>query len=306
MNPRSNASNPVVAAARARARALEAETLEEQLAIVRIAAPSGCESERADYLARRFQEVGLAEVSLDEVGKVRGRLASDPGGFPPVVVAAHLDTIFPAGTELAPRRCGGRIHAPGVTDNARGLAALITVARVLTELQPTTERPLWFVATVGEQGTGDLRGVKHLFRDGSRFASASAFIALDGCGVRRIVHRAIGSRRLRLSISGSGGHSWADWGAPNPLTALGGAIAAIARIELPCDPRTTLTVARAAGGASINAIPANAWLELDIRSEATASLAEVERRCVEAAAAALHGVERAVCLVLHACRLRAG
>lgn len=250
--------------------------LEEQLRIVQIPAPSLDEGERAGYLQRRFAEIGLADAARDEVGNVLARLpaASDPDAAP-ILLAAHLDTIFPRDTPLEPRLEGERIHAPGIADNARGLTAMLALARALVESGLNPARPIWFAATVGEEGNGDLRGVKHIFRRNSQFTAAAGFVSLDGTGLRRIVNRAIGARRLRVSAYGPGGHSWADWGTVNPIHALGGAIAALSDVVPQRHPRTTLTVARVGGGTNINAIPADAWLEVDLRSEDPEPLARL-------------------------------
>ncbi|MDB4948496.1 MAG: Acetylornithine deacetylase/Succinyl-diaminopimelate desuccinylase [Gemmatimonadetes bacterium] len=263
---------------RAQVHATDAQTLAEQLALVRIPAPTFHEGERARHVAERFRALGLHDVRTDEAGNVLARLPGSPaapGGQ--VVVSAHLDTVFPAGTDVEPRHAGTRIHAPGITDNCRGLAGMLALARVLASEGVRTERPLVFAATVGEEGAGDLRGVKHLFREGGELRRAGAFVALDGSGVRRIVHRAIGSRRLRVEVAGPGGHSWADRGTPNPVGALGRAVAAVAGMGLPSPARSSVTVARIAGGTSINAIPDAAWMEVDLRSEVPDALAEIER-----------------------------
>ncbi|HET8655943.1 MAG TPA: M20/M25/M40 family metallo-hydrolase [Longimicrobiaceae bacterium] len=282
-------AHPRVVAARARARALDAETLHEQLAVVRIPAPPLQEADRARFVEARFREHELADVGTDAVGNVRARLpgCAEPDAAP-VIVSAHLDTVFPAGTDLTPRHEGARLYAPGITDNARGVAALLTVARVLRESGIRTARPLWFVATVGEEGIGDLRGVKHLFREEGRFRGAAAFIALDGSGLRRIVHRAIGSRRLRATVRGPGGHSWSDWGAPNPVHALGSAIVRLTELPSVGDG-VTLTVARIGGGTGVNTIPAEAWMEIDVRGER----ADVLQRTNDAARAVLRAAVRA-------------
>jgi acetylornithine deacetylase/succinyl-diaminopimelate desuccinylase-like protein len=287
MHPDRLSQQPAVQAARARLAASGPAVLEEQLRIVRIPAPSLDETERGAYLERRFREIGLREVARDEVGNVLGLLprpaASDAA---PVLVAAHLDTVFSRGTGLEPRVEGERIYAPGIADNARGLAATLAIARVVVEAGVSTGRPVWFVGTVGEEGNGDLRGVKHLFREASPFAKVAAFLSIDGTGLRRVVHRAIGARRVRISMAGPGGHSWADWGAANAIHALGAAIARMSELVIPSDPRTTLTVARVGGGTSINSIPADAWLEVDLRSEdpqALATLGEAVEREVRAA-----------------------
>lgn len=252
------------------------QTLAEQLELVRIPAPPFAEEARGAHVLSRFAALGLADARRDELGNVLGTWS--PGGAEgaPVVVAAHLDTVFPAGTAVEPRTSGKRIHAPGITDNCRGLAGMLAVARVLGASELRAPRPVLFAATVGEEGIGDLRGVKHLFREGSPLRGAAAFVALDGSGLRRIVHRAIGSRRLRIEISGPGGHSWSDRGVPNPVAALGAAIAGIGGLALPHPDRSALTVARVGGGTSVNAIPEAAWMELDLRSEVPGVLGRME------------------------------
>ncbi len=263
-----------VQAARKTLRGTDQQTIADMLALVAIPAPPFGEAARGEWVADKLRSYDL-NVLIDEVGNV----VAEPAGAATdtaVIVAAHLDTIFPPETEIRVRRHGTRISAPGIADNCRGLASMLALARVLQQSDLRTALPITFVATVGEEGVGDLRGVKHLFRPGSRFRNAHAFISLDGTGQRRIVYRAIGSRRLRASITGAGGHSWADWGLANPAHALGLAIAAIAQHEVPRQPRTAVTIGRIGGGTSVNAIPSEAWLEVDIRSEAAGPLAEME------------------------------
>jgi tripeptide aminopeptidase len=292
MDLRALLAQPAVQRARARIGELEEETLAEQLRIVVIPAPSLAEAARAEHVRQRFVSLGLQDAHIDEAGNAIARLPSTDTDTPAVVVSAHLDTVFPAGTDLTPRHAGNRVFAPGITDNARGVAAMLTVARVLAHSGVRTIRPVWVVGTVGEEGNGDLRGTKHLFRTGGPLARPAAFIALDGSGIRRIVHRAIGARRLRMVIEGPGGHSWSDWGTANPLHVLGRVIEGMLRIPLSQQPVTTLTVARAGGGSSVNAIPAAAWLELDLRSEAQGMIAEAESACRRIAAEALEAANR--------------
>jgi len=277
-------SDKRVTALRKRLRALDATTLEDMLAIVAIPAPPFGEAARGKFVAQLFEQIGL-HINVDEIGNVIAS-GSDGGAAAPVIVAAHLDTVFPAETEISVRRNSGRVHAPGIADNSRGLAAMIAIARALQQQALQTAHPITFVATVGEEGVGDLRGVKHLFRPGSPFRNALAFISLDGTGRRRIVYRAIGSRRLRVTMTGPGGHSWADYGLVNPVHAMGLAIGGIGQIEIPRQPRSALTVGRVGGGTSVNAVPEEAWCEIDVRSEAANVLSEVEsevRRTIEAA-----------------------
>jgi len=268
--------DPRVRPLRSLARETDGQTLAEQLELVSIPAPPFAEEARGARVLERFRELGLADPHRDAEGNV---LASIPGtetGGGAVVVAAHLDTVFAAGTALEPRRENGRIYVPGITDNARGLAGMLAVARLLAGSGVRPRRTVVFAGTVGEEGAGDLRGVKHLFRDGGELRGAGAFVALDGSGLRRIVHRAIGSRRLRVELSGPGGHSWADRGAASPVLALAAAVARIAALPLPEPGRTALTVARIGGGTSINAIPDGAWMELDLRSDAPGVLSRLE------------------------------
>jgi acetylornithine deacetylase/succinyl-diaminopimelate desuccinylase-like protein len=272
------AAAPAVSRARALIREQDAQTVQDMLDIVRIPAPPFAEAERGLWLAERMRALGLHQVDMDEAGNVLAHLpgSSASAGESPIILSAHLDTIFPAETRIDVRNEGGRVAAPGIADNTRGLAALLAIARALLAAQPSTIHPIVFVATVGEEGVGDLRGVKHLMRPGSPWRSAAGFITVDGTGLRRIVHRAIGSRRFAVTITGAGGHSWADFGMANPIHALGLAIGELAALELSRQPRVALTVGRAGGGTSVNAIPADAWMEIDLRSEAGRTLLDTE------------------------------
>jgi tripeptide aminopeptidase len=254
----------------------DAETVAEQLALVAIPAPPLGEAMRAAYLVGRFRSIGLEAVREDGAGNVLGEWGCGDGEPPSVVLAAHLDTVFPPGTDVEPRTDGRRIRAPGITDNCRGLAAMLAVARVLVGSGVRPRRGILFAGTVGEEGIGDLRGVKHLFGEGSPLRRASAFVALDGSGMRRIVHRGIGSRRLRVEVEGPGGHSWSDRGAPNPIVALGACVGALRDVRLPEPARSSLTVARIGGGSSVNAIPESAWIEVDTRSELPGAVVRME------------------------------
>lgn len=287
-------THPAVTRARALVHESDAETLREQVELVRVAAPSFAEEERGARVRARFAELGLAEVGSDGVGNVLASLPcpAEPGA-PPVVVSAHLDTVFPAETDLTPRHEGDRVYAPGITDNTRGLAAMLALARVLRQTGIRTRRPLLFAATVGEEGIGDLRGVKHLFREGSPLRGAAAFLSLDGSGTGRIVHRAIGSLRLRVTVRGPGGHSWADRGAPNPVLALSAAVVAIGRVQPPPAARSAATVARIGGGTSVNSIPEEAWAEIDLRSDAPQPLVRLEEEVRAAVRSAVDAENRA-------------
>lgn len=259
---------------------------------MRIPAPPFAEEARGEHVLDRFRALGLRDPARDEVGNVLATWVPTGAEGPPVVVAAHLDTVFPAGTEVQPKRRGKRIHAPGITDNCRGLAGMLAAARVLSESELRVRRPVLFAATVGEEGIGDLRGVKHLFRHGAPLRDASAFIALDGSGLRRIVHRGIGSLRLRVEIDGPGGHSWSDRGSPNPVAALAAAVAGMRALPLPHASLSALTPARIGGGSSVNAIPQDAWLELDMRSEAAGAREAMDGRVRALVASAVEAENR--------------
>jgi acetylornithine deacetylase/succinyl-diaminopimelate desuccinylase-like protein len=273
-----------LAAARARLAAHDDAIIRSQIAIAQIAAPTGEEQERGSWVARRYADVGLCDIHADDAGNVIGRR---PGArdLAPVVICAHLDTVFPRGTDLAVRRDGERLVGPGINDNGRGLAVMLALAGEIDGARLRTTHPVEFVATTGEEGLGDLRGAKHYFE--TRGRDASAMIALDGAGDERIIHRALGSRRFRISYAGPGGHSWAAFGVPNAVHAAAGAAARLAALPLPAVPRTTLSVGRIGGGLSVNSIPDFAWLEIDLRSTSENQLDEFERAIRRIATAAV-------------------
>jgi len=278
-----SSTHKLLAAAHARLAARDDAILRAQIAIAQIAAPTGEEHERGGWVARRFRDCGLTEIETDDVGNV---VARRPGtdDLPPVVICAHLDTVFPRGTDLSIRRDGDRLIGPGINDNGRGLAVMLALAGEIDGARLASRHPVEFVATTGEEGIGDLRGAKHYFANRGR--GAHAMIALDGAGDERIIHRALGSRRFRVSYSGPGGHSWAAFGVANAVHAAAGAAARLAALALPPIPRTTLSVGRIGGGLSVNSIPDSAWLEIDLRSTSAAQLDELERTIHRVAQAA--------------------
>jgi acetylornithine deacetylase/succinyl-diaminopimelate desuccinylase-like protein len=271
----------------------DARVLAEQRELTEIPAPPFGEAPRARRMAELYRDAGLERVEIDDEGNVLGWLLprADPGTprdraasrtgsgerRAPLIVSAHLDTVFPEGTDVRVREKGDRLVGPGISDDGRGLAALLGLARVLALGSVRLRRPLLFAATVGEEGAGDLRGVRHLFREGALAREARGFISLDGAGINRIVTSGLGSRRFRIVVSGPGGHSWVNWGTANPIHALGEAVARWTRIPLSDDPPATLTVARWGGGTSINAIPQEAWVELELRCLSEEILARLER-----------------------------
>ena len=275
------------ALARARAAILQRDeaTIETQIAVSEIAAPTGEEGERGAWVASRFHAIGLTNVSTDAAGNVLGTRAGTEQGAP-VVICAHLDTVFPRSVSLRVQHEGPRLIGPGIGDNGRGLAAMLTLAEVLDGSTLRTRAPVVFAATVGEEGSGDLRGAKELFAN--TLSHAATAIALDGAGDERIVHRALGSRRFRIHFRGAGGHSWTAFGVPNAVHAASITGALLARTALPTLPRTTLSVGRIGGGISVNAIPDDAWLEIDLRSTSETALRTFEGEIRAAATSALH------------------
>ena len=249
---------------------------DEHIRICSIPATPFAEQERAEYLAERFRQLGLHDVSIDEEGNCIG-LFKGSSPAPLVVVSAHLDTVFPPGTDFSVRREGNRLLAPGIADDGCGLVALIAIVQALRSAQIQIAGSLLFVGTVGEEGEGNLRGVRHLLTRGYwSKRKIDAFLSFDGPGVDRITNRALGSRRYRVELIGPGGHSWGDFGLPNPVHALGRAISGLAAYPVPKDPRTTFNVGSIEGGTSINAIPARAAMEVDLRSAAEAQLRRLD------------------------------
>ncbi|MDF1501441.1 M20/M25/M40 family metallo-hydrolase [Roseisolibacter sp. H3M3-2] len=279
-------THDALARARARLVARDAETVRDQVTLAEIPSPTGEEGERGAWVARRFAALGLRDVRVDAAGNVIGRRdgESRDDRAPRVAVCAHLDTVFPRDTPLRVRHDGRRLVGPGIGDNGRGLAAMLALAEVLDGDHVRTRHAIEFVATTGEEGLGDLRGAKRYFADAPAVRAA---VALDGAGDERIVHRAVGSRRFRATFAGPGGHSWAAFGVPNAVHAAARAAAAIAALPLDDAPRVTVSVGRIGGGICVNAIPADGWLEVDLRSTFTRMLDRYEqsiRRAVHAAA----------------------
>ncbi|MEX2530724.1 MAG: M20/M25/M40 family metallo-hydrolase [Gemmatimonadota bacterium] len=282
---------------------LEPRTMDDLIALTEISAPPFMEDERAEEFVRLLEEAGAREVHRDGEGNV---IAVRPGveGDRVVVVSAHLDTVFPEGTDVTVQFRGDTLFAPGVGDDARGLAVLLALLRALEEAALETRADLWFVGTVGEEGLGDLRGVKHLFREGG--PPIDAFISIDGDGDETVIHQALGSRRYRATVVGPGGHSWSDFGVANPAHALALALSRFdqeAAAFVADGPRTSYNVGRVGGGTSVNSVPFETWAEVDMRSVDPERLSAIDELFVEVLEAALseynaRGLDESVSLKL--------
>ncbi|MCR4340190.1 MAG: M20/M25/M40 family metallo-hydrolase [Gemmatimonadaceae bacterium] len=282
-------SDPRVRSALEKIRTDDSWLIEQQTSICEVEAPSFKEQRRAADFAARFRALGYANVRIDAEGNV---IAERPGdaGEPVVVLSAHLDTVFPEGTDVRVRRSGDTLRGPGIGDNCRGLAVLLGVARSLDHAQVRTTGTIIFVATVGEEGAGNLRGVRHLV-DVSLKDRIDYSISVDGAGLST-TSAAVGSNRYRVTYSGPGGHSYGAFGMPNPMHALGRAIALVSEIQVPTEPRTTFSVGVLRGGTSVNSISESASMDVDLRSESPAALAALDSAVMRAVASAL-GAERA-------------
>ncbi|WP_338426664.1 M20/M25/M40 family metallo-hydrolase [Sphingopyxis kveilinensis] len=264
----------------------------EVIALAEIPSPPFGEGARAAAYAEMMRLSGLTDVRLDGIGNVIGVRRGRDRSKPPLVIGAHLDTVFPEGTDVRVRREGTRLFAPGIGDDARGLATLLAFARAMEAARILPDRDIMFVGTVGEEGAGNLRGVRFLFENDPRARTAAGFIAVDLNGSDRIVTRHVGSRRYRIIFTGPGGHSFDKFGIVNPAVPLAKTIAGLYAIPVPDTPRTTYSASMIGGGTSINAIPARVHVDIDIRSLAPAEIERIDselRRIAEAATAAENG-----------------
>ena len=246
-------------------------TTEEQIRITEIAAPPFHEGARAAYMKKLLTTAGL-RVDMDATGNVIGEFA---GTSPDIVMlTAHMDTVFPAGTTVNVKREGNRLLAPGISDNGTGLAAMVVIARSFHEMKIRTKNTILFVADVGEEGEGNLRGMRALVDAYKKHLKY--VIAIDGSATEYITTAALASRRIEITLSGPGGHSWSDFGVPNPIHALGRGIARFVSARVPESPRTSFNVGEIEGGSSVNSIPSRAQMKVDLRSESEAELAKLE------------------------------
>lgn len=284
-DPAALAQSPQMRKALDFAKQIEPQIIAEQRRVCEIAAPTFQEEKRGLEFKRIFESLGLKNVRIDGAGNV---IAERPGksAKPNLVVAAHLDTVFPEFVGLKTSMEGSVIKGPGIGDDCRGLAVLISMIRSLNEARIETQGTLTFVANVGEEGLGDLKGVKHLFNESLK-GKIDAFISIDGTGLR-ITRIGVGSYRYRLAYKGKGGHSFGAFGNANPVHAMGRAIAKIADIQVPDHPKTTFNVGRIGGGTSVNSIAFESWAEVDMRSSDPRSLTSVDEKFKSAAQQALN------------------
>ena len=253
--------------------------------IQQIPAPTFEEGNRAEFICTRFANEALTDVSVDEVGNVFGCLKTG-NKRKPLVISAHLDTVFPREINLAVRREGGKIYGPGIGDNSLGVAALVGLNWMLRERNVHAGGDIWFVANVCEEGLGDLRGMKAVV---DRFgARVQAYLVLEGLALGHVYHRAVGVKRYRVTARTSGGHSWSDYGKPSAVHELSKLVVQLAALELPKEPRTTMNVGKISGGTSVNVIASEATLDLDLRSEQRESLASL----VSAAERLIHSANK--------------
>ena len=256
-------------------RAAEPQTIETQVRLCEVPSPPFKEAKRAELYAQMFRTAGLQNVRIDKEGNVLGeRPGAQPR--PHLVFTAHLDTVFPEGTDVRVKRDGAILRGPGIGDDCRGLAVLLAVVNAMNQANVQTQGSITFVGTVGEEGLGDLRGVKYLFNEGMK-GQIDRFVSIDGTGLG-ITHIAVGSLRYRVTFKGPGGHSYGAFGLSNPMHALGRAVATISQFEVPLDPKTTFNVGRIGGGTSVNAIPFDAWMEVDMRSASPSALEALDAK----------------------------
>lgn len=267
--------DPAVEKALAWAEGHAGQFAEEAVRICEIPAPTFEEGERAKYVRNRFEALGLKDVTIDAAGNARGRRPGTGGG-PGLAMAAHLDTVFPKGTDVRVKRQGSRLAAPGIGDNSVAIAALLGMIEALNVAGVRTRGDLYLASNTGEEGLGDLKGMKAFMADVKHKVAAG--IAVEGMKVNRLIHVAVGSRRYKVTFTARGGHSWGHFGSPSAIHILGRAIAEISRLEVPKEPKTSYNVGVIHGGTTVNTIAAEADMLVDMRSVDTGSLASLETR----------------------------
>ena len=263
------------------------------ITLTEIPAPSFKEDKKGAAFMQMLREAGLADVERDPEGNILG-VRRGTGGGPLTAIAAHLDTVFPEGTDVHVKRQGSRLSAPGVGDNTRSLAVLLAMIRAMDVAGVRTTGDILFVGDVGEEGLGDLRGMKYLFTKGRYKDRITQFIALDGSGPGgNIVTGAVGSKRYQVTFKGPGGHSYGAFGLVNPAFAMAAAMQQLSTTKVPQTPKTTFNVGRVGGGTSVNSIPQDVWMEVDMRSESPLELEKVETTFLNLVRASVDGENRA-------------
>jgi acetylornithine deacetylase/succinyl-diaminopimelate desuccinylase-like protein len=255
--------------------------VEEGIKLTEIPAPPFGEKARAEEFAKMLKASGLSDVQIDPEGNVLGLRKGTRSDGKVVVVSAHLDTVFPAGTDVTVKRQGTKLYAPGIGDDTMSLAVLLGFVRAMKAAGVNTRDDILFVGTVGEEGPGDLRGVRYLFTKGSYKDKIKAFFSVESGDVNRVTHGGVGSKRYRITFSGPGGHSYGAFGSVNPMFAQAQAAVEFSRIQVPAKPKTTYSIGLIGGGTSVNSIPVSSWMEVDMRSESVEELKRVEDRLLK-------------------------
>jgi tripeptide aminopeptidase len=269
-----------------------------QMELANVPAPPFGEAARSEWLQQRFISLGLHDVQTDELGNVFGLLLAERQ--PPFVAAsAHLDTVFPQGTPLGSREEGNKLYGPGISDNAAGVTAMLAVASALQQAKIRPATNIVFIANVGEEGEGNLRGMRHIFADPFWGQAISSLLVIDGAGADTYVTQALGSKRFEVVVRGPGGHSWSDFGVPNPIVLLCRALAAFSQAEFPELPRTTFNIGVIQGGTSVNSIPESANARVDLRSASPEELEKLEQRLREAFRSAREFADPRITLEVH-------
>ncbi|WP_397422426.1 M20/M25/M40 family metallo-hydrolase, partial [Phenylobacterium sp.] len=260
----------------------------ETILLTEIPAPPFKETAKAQAYMAMLKTAGLSDVEMDAEGNVMGlRRGNGPAGAPLVVMAAHLDTVFPEDTDVKVRREGTKLFAPGIGDDTHSLAVVLGYARALDAAKIKTTRDILFVGNVGEEGPGDLRGTRYLFGKGKYKDRIGAFFSMDGTSPFLVTSGAVGSRRYRVTFKGPGGHSYGAFGLVNPMAAMGATVVEMNRIVTPTAPKTTYMTSVVGGGTSVNSIPDSIWLEVDMRSPGKVELAELDARFLQIVSAAV-------------------
>lgn len=252
--------------------------VEDGIKLAEIPSPPLKEAARAQAYAQMLKDVGLTDVKIDEEGNVLGVRKGAHGDGKFVVVSAHMDTVFPTGTDVKVKREGSKLKAPGIGDDTMSLSVLLGFIRAMDAAHIKTRDDILFVGTVGEEGIGNLRGVRHLFTKGEYKGKLKSFFSVESADINTVTNAGVGSKRYHIVFKGPGGHSFAAFGLVNPMFALGSAAQEFSRTQVPSSPKTTYSIGVIGGGTSINAIPLSAWMDVDMRSESVAELKKVEER----------------------------